>query len=469
MPQTEIDPLEALADLDPDRLDNIKQRVSRIRTGMSVWCPFFGHMLLKMAVRILPGENELKIPTMAVTRDFRLFVNADFADKLTDAELAGVLCHEVLRPARLCFERQGARNLMCRDKKTKQRFSLWNVAHDYSINRIILDFKAQSEQGSKFGLPEGGCVDKEDVYVVDGVILSTEEIYDALMDAALKNGDGDSDVVIELQGTGDGSWGLDDMRQDIGKDASEDADAGNGQADGGTTNNAMSEAENKAADQDWKVAVLEAAQVHQQKTKGNLPGGLQKVIEEYQNPKVPWVEFLSRFIGENGPRSTYSYRRPSRRSHHIGEIMPSLQKHGCADVCILWDTSGSMNGLESEILGETVSMCQLMNMSVRIIINDTHIRADIDDVETYEDIAPHVIGGGGSCFLQAFERLEEEAFTGLIIAFTDGYITVPAIPPTHAKGTAWVIWENDTDPTTWSGHGQWGTVIRIHDGYADIG
>ena len=66
-------------------------------------------------------------------------------------------------------------------------------------------------------------------------------------------------------------------------------------------------------------------------------------------------------------------------------------------------------------------------------------------------------GGGGSNFIPAFDRLDEERNDSVVIAFTDGYINVPATMPESLKGVVWVLTQGGCDPTK----GKWGHVLRL--------
>lgn len=245
--------------------------------------------------------------------------------------------------------------------------------------------------------------------------------------------------------------GMSDIHNDDGKGESESESESGSRGDNGVPESEY-----------WKVALVEAAQIHEQsKTRGSLPGGLRKFINELLDPRVPWVDVLSRWVGENGRKADFSYRRPSRRSESIGETLPSLVRHGVDDIVVLWDTSGSMNGRETEILTEVVAICQDLNMTLRVICCDTRVCGDYSDVSDPEDV--DVRGGGGSDFNPAFDLLTDEGYTGVVVAFTDGYIGVPQVKPPHMRDCLWVIWNGDVDPTG----GVWGEVLNIdEDGYA---
>jgi predicted metal-dependent peptidase len=388
---------------------------------------------LALKLRIIVDKT---VPTAAISPDAKMFVNPRFAAKLSDAELSGLICHEVMHPAYMCFERRGDRDL-----------KLWNIAHDYVINWIITEMcgkNTNSGKASDFAtvqLPPGGCLSDEyvtrDAHNHPDGYLSAEEIYLKLLEEGGGSGGegesegGDEDGENEAIGS--------DLRPDLADDKNPSA------------------IEKKRREDFWKVAVVEAAQVNaQSKNRGNMPGNLLKMINDIVEPKVDWPVVLGRWVGENGKRSDYTYRRPSRRSASAGAILPSLKKHGVADVVVLWDTSGSMTGRETEILGEVIGICNDLNMTLRVVCCDYGVSSDTDGVESFEDIKDQVKGGGGSDFSPAFELFNEEGWDGVVVAFTDGMIGVPAECPESIRGVLWVMNEGEQPPTR-----AWGDTLFI--------
>ncbi len=431
-----------------------KERISLARSRLLADCPFMGHLCLKLEIIFSDV-----VPTMGVTRDRKLYINPTFLDGLTDKEVVATLCHETLHPALLCFERQGGRLAL-----VNGGISLWNVAHDYAINMIINDFGLT--------LPAGGLLDYK------WKNQSAEEIYDKIIEDCEGQDDGEGQ-----EGEGEGEEG-----EGEGEGQGEDDGDGDGDGQGGgqpkqgkgqrqgrqvklpegawghedmLPDQAMTEAEKTNCDNQWKIAVVEADQVHRQRDRGNIPGQLQKIIKGILEPKVDWTDVLSRWVGENGRRADFTYSRPHRRSESVGEFLPSLKKHGCSDLIILWDTSGSMNGQEQRILSEVIGICDDMSMSLRVICCDTRVCSDVEDVDSPEDV--DVKGGGGSNFIPAFDQLTDEGYEGVVVAFTDGYIGVPEVKPLHLTDCLWVIGPGDMDPT----RGAWGEVLEVDgEGYA---
>lgn len=399
--------------------------ISGIRVGLTTWMPFFGHLLLKMEPVILPDFPH----PAAVTPDRKLLLNEKFVLTTPAPRLSGVLIHEVLHLALLYWSRKPGHDVkVC--GKDGIPVDLFNVAHDYVVNLIIREMV----QGSRASYGAGKV---EDPGTWGGALIddqykdwSGEQVYDHLLNQLSEN------ESLQASITGD----IGDVLPGTGPDG-------------------KTSSEQKEQEQFWQQSLLEAAQIHEMRTKGKgkLPAGLQKLIDDILYPRVPWVDVLSRWMGAHGRRADFSYRRPARRSESVGEILPSLHKSGVDDIVVLWDSSGSMNGREKDIAAEVIGICQDLDMRLRVIVIDAAIYSDQSEVECLEDI--NFGGGGGSSFQPAFERLDEECYDGVVLAFTDGFIDVPAEKPVHIREVLWVTWNGDVDPTA----GRWGDLLVVDE------
>jgi len=470
----------------------VMERVSQQRTKLLGRLPFFGRLALKLRPRIaFQGD---RVSTAAVAQDGTLIVNADFAKGLSDPELCFVIAHEVLHPAMLYFDRMQGRIP-----------KLWNMAHDYAINLII---KHMADVNIKL-IPDCLCDEKYRDW-------SAEEIYDDLLkDAVLvtfaqnacptcdgtgqdpnqgqgqgqqsqgQQGQGQGQDQ-QGQGQGQGQQGQSQQGQGGGAPCPTCGGHGKGKGKGGVGGRgqgndpskdplfgdgrddlADSEDGKKASqgdkgarnriDTDWKISIVAAAREHeQQKGRGSLPGGLQRLIDDITDPKVDWREQLSRWVGENGRKTDYTFGRPSRRSESVGQYLPSLKKYGFADVTVLVDTSGSIGTtMLKEGLSEIQGVCEDLGIGVRAMIIDAAIHDDVMVEDAYE-LAEHLAGGGGSNFIPAFDRLREEGYEGVVIAFTDGDIAVPSEKPENLRGVLWCIYEGCHSPTQ-----HYGETIQI--------
>lgn len=442
-----------------------KKRVSRARTTIASFCRFFGHLILKtLPVVALPEHG---VDTAAVAPDGTTYYNAQFVASLTDAELCGLVIHETLHPALLCWRRQGDRKALVMGPSGAV-YTLWNVAHDLSFNPEIVELANKSMSQNMIKLPADAAI--QDRFKGK----SAEQIYTVLLKEAKENkqrmggmagmpspwGEGspggggrEPDGYLDIPGTQGGNDVGDDLRPDLAT-----TDVGKKAAKGDKL--AQQKIQN-----DWRISVIAAAIAHERKHgRGHLPAGFQKLVNDLQVSKVSWQDVLSKWIGEKGVNLDFTFRRPSRRSESCGVYMPSYQKYGITDVVVLWDTSGSMNGRETAILSEIQAICEELDLVIRVICIDTAIHTDTDDVKEAIDMAGKIKGGGGSDFTPAFELLDEEKYEGVVIAFTDGMIGVPAEKPHLIKDVLWCIEPpkngyGDVDPTG----GRWGEVLVMED------
>lgn len=420
--------------VDEDLREEVRDLVSLIRGRMVTIMPFYSHLMCKMDPIITRD-----VVLAGVTRDRKLLINPDWAKTTCEKEFAATLVHETLHAAMLFWSRQAGRNVMAVGPD-EVPVSLWNLAHDYAINLIIEESKSPSLLSpAKWSPP--GLIDRK------YASMSAEEIYDDLL------------ASLPSKASRKVMPGIDKSKADTLPGDRQGPPNSSGEGKAGAK---LSKVEQAAHDEFWKVAIVEAAQIHEaSKSRGHLPGALKKFIDEILDPRVPWVDVLSRWVGENGRRSDFTYRRPSRRSDSVGEILPSLQRHGVDDITVLWDTSGSMHGREKEIISEVLGICEDLSLTLRVICCDTRVCGDFHDVKDPGDL--HFVGGGGSNFVPAFDLLDEEGYTGVVVAFTDGIIGVPKQKPVHLRDCLWVIWNGDVDPT----HGSWGEVLNIDkEGFA---
>ena len=363
--------------------------------------PFYGTLLMNLKYM---GFHP-SVPTAAVSADGSVYMNPRFLAGLTPEGQRGLLLHETLHVALDAFGRQGPRAP-----------GLWNKAHDYAINLMIDDIP-----GGRISLPPGGLLDQK----YRG--WSAEEVYEDLLQ---KNGDGENDG-----GNGSGPP-MDDLRPDLstttlGKEAQ--------RGDSSAANQLR---------QKWREVLAIARQTA--KLQGKMPAGLDQQIGKYLNPTVPWTEVLARFVGDAlGPQQS-TFSRPSRRQSAIGRaaIMPGRNRRTGADITILWDTSGSMNGEADAIFAEVCGICNDMGISARLIVCDAAVHWD-GMIESADDALEHLAGGGGSDFIPAFDLINSEARRTVVVAFTDGYIDVPSSQSPFADGVIWCLTSSGARPAPW--------------------
>jgi predicted metal-dependent peptidase len=450
-----------------DELKKQRDRLAQAMISLDMNAPFWGHLALTSRVEVVPPDHP-RVDTACVDKTGKLWFNAGFMATLTLAQIAGLLLHEVGHVAQRFFTRAAALPpVTVRNPSTGQVASLANLAADYMVNEMVEKYTSREVQ-----LPEGALRDK----CFDG--MAFEEVWKILFDQMDKtddpdeggfpgrtpDGEGDDPDEGDSDGEGEGrsrGRGRGRGRSGSGNDAvdgeldfgdheiDEDLDLDDELSDGSDSEQAEAQREFDIRDRITQAA-LRATQ-----RKGDVPGPYKKLIEEWNTPMVPWTEAFARYVGENGPRDGMGYRRLGRMSEAAGTSLAAMVPDGVEEVCILWDTSGSMWGREKWMATESFEIIESMGLMVRIITCDTYVTGDWRNVETLDGI--EFRGGGGSDFRPAFKLLDEEGYDGLVVAFTDGYIDVPAQMPPSLTGTLWVICEHDIDPT----HGKWGDVLRV--------
>lgn len=374
---------------------NQLQRVAQARTRLVECMPFFGRLSLYLRPRL--SEDNDFVSSMAVGPDGTLVINEDFCESLSDSELTACLIHEVLHVALLFWSR--LQNRLAR---------LFNAAQDYAINHIIHEV-----EGNNITLPSCFLLNPE----FSG--KSAEEIYDVLF----KRRKSDKTKNRHM---------IDDCRIDI--------------LSGGHTTKELEAA--------WKDRLIDAVSFHEKcKGRGSLPAGLKREIGRLLNSKTDWLDQIRDHIAEFGKRSEFSFRIPSRRTESAGQLLAS-RLPSSTQVVVLIDTSASITTeYLTRAITEIGALCETLGVGIRVITIDADIQSDIEitDVEGLK-----LTGNGGSNFIPAFTRLKEEFFTGTVIAFTDGDITVPKQRPDGLRDVLWIVGAKDKAPTS-----KWGRVVRL--------
>jgi predicted metal-dependent peptidase len=333
-------------------METIK-KITKARAGLVLSSPFFASIALHLKLK-----EDQECPT-AYTDSVVLGYNPEFIDKLSNAELKGVICHEVLHIAMLHPFRKNNRDAM-----------RWNIACDYAINPIVKD--------AGFTLPEGALLD--DRYKG----MEAEVIYNKLP----KQLPTDKNMIGEVR----------DYKQDK------------------SDNNSNTK---KQQEQNWKITLSGAASIA--KAQGKLPAGLDRMIKDILQPKLPWREILSRFITENA-KNDYTWTQPNKRYLYSGLYLPGLNVPTLGTIAVIIDTSGSISQRELDTFAsELQSILHIYpGTEIRVIYVDTKVVAT-ETIDIY-DFKLNAKGGGGTDFKPGFEYLEREGiYPTFVIYFTDGY------------------------------------------------
>jgi predicted metal-dependent peptidase len=333
-----------------------------------------------------------RIPT-AATNGIDLFWNPNDFLKCTPGQRKTTLRHEVEHVARLHFDRQGSREPR-----------LWNYATDYRINNDM-DYEGYETAG--FGL------------LIDhryGPGMPEENIYDDLVARQANFPQFIMDMLAE-----------DENGQPLTK-------------------------EQKAQ---IVSNVVRAAQQAKLAGAGNMPSDIEKTLDVFLTPVVPWQRHISRFFTELMDEDAYTWSRPNRRYSNL--YLPSrYQEEGAlAHLCYFEDVSGSISDTDmirfnSEIrhLKETYKPSKMT-----LVQFDVGIRS----ITEYEKDTPfdHVVRKGcGGTHLECVRQyiLEKKPTAAIIFSDMD---CEPMQPLGFEIPVIWVV-VNNPNATV-----QFGEIIKI--------
>ncbi len=295
----------------------------------------------------------------AYTNGVVLGYHQEFIRGLTLEETKWLVAHEVMHLAMMHHTRRAGRQP---DK--------WNIAADYAINGIL------DEAG--FKKPVSCLLD----FRFDG--KSAEAIYDLLPDKDQENG---------ASGPGNGPGEVRDAPGNCNGDL-------------------------KKAEAQWRVNLAQAVQ--QAQTMGNLPAGVQRLVEEIIHPKVDWRTLLRHFV-EQAARNDYSWLPPSRRYLAHGLCLPGLASKELGRVVIAVDTSGSIDTANlNQFAAEISGILEEFNMALIYIV---YCDAKVQGFHIYDhyDLPLKLVpvGGGGTDFRPVFKWLEMMLTPRCLIYLTD--------------------------------------------------
>lgn len=348
-------------------------RVRNARAGLLLTHPFFGVLALKMNIT----ESDA-IPTAGVsTRD--LIFNPAFVDTLSNAELKGLIAHEVMHLALGHHAREGGRN-----------HERWNRACDEALNPTLID--------DGFTFPQGALLDP----AYKG--MSAETIYEKLRDKPNSGGRGKPGAG---QSGGEPGQGWGDF-ESPGPDGS---------------------AENAESLREWAENAADATRAAQ--SAGKLPSAIKRAVEAALAPKADWKTLLRRFMTDQ-VRVTPTWSKPNKR-FYPGLYLPGKVKDGMGAVALMIDTSGS---IDARTLGVFEAECNSLiaecePAAVHVIYCDAAVNR-VDTFDAGEPVKLQPCGGGGTDFRPAFERVTREGWpVACAVYLTDLCGTFPDKAPEY--------------------------------------
>lgn len=378
------------------------KRLAKARTALVLDAPFFGALALRLAM-----EPDSSIPT-ACTDGRRIKYNPAFIDGLDDAQVKGLLAHEVLHCTNGHPWRMGKRD----HKK-------WNTAADLAINPLLTE--------AKFTLPADGLECPP-----EWIGLSAEAIYNRLPDG---NQDGNEN--------GNGQPGNGNNQPQPGDQP------GPGEVEAPGADDADQAGEIEA---EWKAAAIQAAKAAA--AMGKLPGSLARMVEEIKRPRVNWRAELRRFVQQTA-RNDYAWRRPAARYMHAGLYLPGLQSETMPPLVVCVDTSGSIDANTLSAFGAEIQsiMDETRPEALHVVCCDSRINKT-EQHEPGDLIQLSAVGGGGTDFRPPFAWVDSEGIQpAALIYLTDLEGPAPAEAPDYP--VLWACTNRNRAP--------WGETLTIEE------
>ena len=359
-----------------------RDRLIQARVAMLIRHDFWG----KMATRMRLINADAWCPTLATDgRDF--YYNSDFVLSLgsIDKVIFG-FAHEVLHCIYDHIPRIGER-----DRK------LSNIAQDYVINADLVHYNV------------GKAIDEvKIIYDKKYFNWSFEAVYDELLQNADKIDINElfEQLLDDHIDPEDGEGGEDDDSNENGVSKSRPR---------------LSKEQREAIKDEIREALLQAAQ---SSGAGNLPGGIQRIVNKMTAPKMDWRTLINMKIPSLA-KNDYSYQRFNKKYMQSGIIVPGLNRQEAIDVCIAIDTSGSITQqIREEQLSEVLGIMDLYDeFTIRIWQFDTRTYGYAEFTkDTAADIMNYEVkGGGGTSFEINWQMMKEEGIEPqMLIVFTDG-------------------------------------------------
>lgn len=348
------------------------EMLTKARANLVLTSPFFASIALRLRLK-----EDSDCPT-AYTDSVVMGYNPEFITGLSQQEVNGLICHEVLHVVMLhCFRRQGRSPLG------------WNVACDYAINPLV--------QSAKLVLPQGGLLDN--TYAN----LEAEAIYAML--STEKEAPDPQSMFGEVR----------DYQPQTSKEGYQSSPA--------------------QQMQDWKINISQALTIA--KLQGKLPGGFERIIQEVLEPVLSWQEILSRFITEHSS-DDYNWKQPNKRYLYSGLYLPGLNNPSLGTIAVLIDTSGSIR--QSELDRFATELKSILSSYPATTIQVVYVDSEVTHTQEVDvhNLELEAKGGGGTDYRPGFTWLEENGINpACVLYFTDGYCS--DFPANTDFPTLWIV------------------------------
>jgi predicted metal-dependent peptidase len=361
-------------------MKNIEEKISKVKSKLMIENPYFGTLASS-----LKFEKNDDIESFVSDGD-RFEYNDDYIDSLDSDELSFAIANACMHQA------------LSHKGRSKGKLGwLWQMASDYSINSLLVE--------NQFILPQK--VKYENRF--DGKYV--EEIYQILLSE------------------------IDDLTESENADNDPDrqSDKSENQEDKNIQKEEISKDELSNEEYERFLDML-----HQKLQKqGDLPKGLDRLLDISFESKVSWRELLYRYVNTHA-QSDYRFFPPNMKYLYLGFALPAIYGEHL-NISIAIDTSASIDRvLLEKFLSQLDQILQIFpNYEIELIECDSKIQ-NISILYPTQPLKATLKGGGGTDFRSVFDHIERESFnTKFLIYFTDGEGVFPEYIP--RVDTLWVM------------------------------
>jgi predicted metal-dependent peptidase len=384
--------------------NNLAQNLFKICKDLMLEQPFYGLLLLN-----LNKEWTHKVPTAGVGLEginYKLYINPDFWQTLTEEHKKGLLQHELMHIAFFHIT----------EYKHLANHKLANIAQDIEINQKI---------DPNYLPPDGCTLEKFSDY---GLLPEegTNTYYDKLYKA-------------EDQGPGNGN-------QKSLLEAIQDAiDDGSMQVTGQGQNNMtvpdhqwddfeeLTETQQKLIDKQLEVMLTEVVE-QVQKMRGTVPSNVLQKLEALKNiepPKFNWKAYLRRYIGNSIRNST---RKTKRKQSKRFELDFGLRIQEFSSILLAIDSSASVSDDEIYEFMHEIRHMHKCGHDFTLIFADTQMQ---DPIKYKPNIPLEIKKRGGTDFNPVVNYyMKHKKKYSTLIYLTDGECPAPDAP---VKNMLWVL------------------------------
>lgn len=385
-----------MKETDPILDAKAREAILGARVALVLKHGFFGN--LAMRLKLVNGDSWLET---AATDGRHFYYNSKFINMLDNGQMMFLFCHELLHCAY--------------DHLSRGRGSQWipkvaNIAMDYVVNADCIN----NSLGKRITVVPTLYERKYEGW-------TWEAVYDDLM----KN-------VKQVT--------LDELAEMLLDDHMDgDSEGEDGDEKDGKGRPRLSDAERQAIKDEFKEAMLSAAQAA---GAGNLPGGLKRLLKDLTEPKIDWREFIRQQI-QSTVKNDYTYAIPSRKNFQNGFALPSMLKQTQIDVCIGLDTSGSItDDMARDFFSEVKAIMDTFeDHTIHLWCWDTQVHnPQMFTAHGNDDIMDYDIKGfGGTDPTCCWEFMKGEGIEPkLLLMFTDGEVWGDWGDPSYCD-TVWII------------------------------